>query len=260
MAFGSILGKSKGKIELITADNKKSVLESPLQKLGLKIIGMPHTEMRMRWRIISRNLNVKRRMKILDAGCGIGLLSFEMMKKGVDITGIDISKDKIVAANRILNSLDTKNIRFLEGDITSLDFKDESFDRIICSDVLEHVKNDIGALKELSRVLKKEGEAVFTFPYINPHTARTMREFGHVRVGYDLKSFKSKIKNTRLSIVKSRGYTYFFGKIAWFFNNLSLKFPPLAALIFYPIYTLTFLDNLIKIGKPNGLFIKVKKI
>lgn len=44
------------------------------------------------------------------------------------------------------------------------DIKDESYDCIIACDVLEHVSNDIGAIKEAYRILRKGGYCIFTFP------------------------------------------------------------------------------------------------
>ena len=86
-----------------------------------------------------------------------------------------------------------------------------------------------------------------------------MEDFGHVRPGYTLSSFKKLADKNGLKITKFGGYTYFFGKIAWRINDKSLKIPPIAALLFYPVYSLTYLD-LLRIGKPNGLFFVASKI
>jgi ubiquinone/menaquinone biosynthesis C-methylase UbiE len=49
-------------------------------------------------------------------------------------------------------------------DITDMDFPGESFDVIICYHVLEHIKDDLKAMSELSRVLKKSGYAILQVP------------------------------------------------------------------------------------------------
>lgn len=52
----------------------------------------------------------------------------------------------------------------IKVDITDIQFADGSFDAIICSHVLEHIKNDIQAIKELYRILKPNGWALITIP------------------------------------------------------------------------------------------------
>ena len=51
------------------------------------------------------------------------------------------------------------------GDITQLEFDDNYFDLIICNHVLEHIENDLLAMRELNRVLKQKGVAILQIPY-----------------------------------------------------------------------------------------------
>jgi SAM-dependent methyltransferase len=85
-------------------------------------------------------------------------------------------------------------------DITALDFEDESFDVVVCSHVLEHVRDDRAALKELHRVLRPGGVAYIQVPYdsdvptdedpsvTDPHEReRRFGQFDHIRMyGRDL--------------------------------------------------------------------------
>jgi len=262
MPFGDILSSIKGKITLISADGKKTTIDSLLKKLGLRFVGIPHTEMRTRARIIRERLALKSGMKVFDAGCGNGFYALSIAKaargKNIFATGVDIERDKIANANRIAHDAQIKNSHFEYGDLRNLRFKNETFDRIICSDVLEHIEEDVDVLGELSRVMKRDGRAIFTFPSVNPHNTETMDEFGHVRPGYTYKDFKMKAEKNGLRIVESTGYTYLFGKIAWGLNNFMMKVPPIAALTFYPVYWISLLDFL-KIGTPNGLLFVVVK-
>jgi len=266
--FGSLLGFSKGKVELETADGKKFTINNSLQKFGLMVVGIPHTDMRTRWRMIHKYLPIDG--EIFDAGCGIGMNSLEIIDdyfshneypmKYAFVTGADISKEKIATANKLYESLPITNCKFEHGDITKLKYKDSSFDNIVCSDVLEHVKDDQSAINEIARVLRKSGKAVFTFPHVNKHNTETMKEFGHVRPGYTIESFRAKAKKAGLTLTKKEAYTYSFGKASWAINSWSFKCGPLAAALFYPIYLLTFLDKLFPIGSPNGLCIVAEKI
>ena len=85
--------------------------------------------------------------KILDVGCGTGIRTcyYNIMYKPKFIVGIDEwggrgskieSKNKF---NNLINLLDLKNIKIIEGNILSQNFNSNSFDVIICSQVLHHI-------------------------------------------------------------------------------------------------------------------------
>ncbi len=68
-------------------------------------------------------------------------------------------------------SVDLYNSRaMLQMDICNIQFPDEQFDLIYCSHVLEHVKDDLQALREFYRVLKTGGQAVILAPITSPRT------------------------------------------------------------------------------------------
>ena len=58
----------------------------------------------------------------------------------------------------------------VQMDITNIEYPDNSFDVIYCSHVLEHIPNDIQAMSELRRVLKKDGWAIILVPIIEEET------------------------------------------------------------------------------------------
>ncbi len=89
---------------------------------------------------------------ILDAGCGEGFTMEELLKSGVGkkIEGIEYSKDAISYGKKLFPNLNIK-----QGSVYELPYKDNSFDLIICTEVLEHLEEPIKALKEMLRVSKK---------------------------------------------------------------------------------------------------------
>lgn len=99
----------------------------------------------------------------LEIGCSDGLLEEKLQKRFTSLTGIDANSSDIEIA---LNSR-IKNARFLVADAEKLPFKGNSFDRIICSEVLEHVDDDAAAVKEMHRVLKADGKIIITVPQKN---------------------------------------------------------------------------------------------
>jgi len=100
---------------------------------------------------------------ILDIGCGTGILSKELAKKGHFLISMDIAEDMIKKLKESVN----KNGELIEpliGDAENLSFANNSIDSILCIGVFQYqLRNDI-LLKELSRVLKNGGMCYFTIP------------------------------------------------------------------------------------------------
>ncbi len=96
-----------------------------------------------------KNLNLE---NILDVGCGEGFTLNKLKENNVGkkYLGIDYSKTAIEIGKKLYSDLDLKT-----GNIYKLGFKDNSFDLVICSEVLEHLENPKKGLKELIRVSKK---------------------------------------------------------------------------------------------------------
>lgn len=103
-------------------------------------------------------------LRVLDVGCGGGLLSEEFAALGCDVTGIDLSLPTLAAARRHAEASGL-SIRYLEGSAEQLAFESGTFDVVCCCDVLEHVESPDAVVREISRVLKPGG--VFFFDTIN---------------------------------------------------------------------------------------------
>jgi len=115
-------------------------------------------------------------MRLLDAGCGAGSITLglaEAVTTGVSTTprrsrprgrgaggeavGIDASSEAIASACAMASSLERNHARFAIGDVTALPFANGSFDAVFCHAVLQHLRDPLGALRELRRVLRPGG-------------------------------------------------------------------------------------------------------
>ncbi len=98
--------------------------------------------------------------RILDVGCGPGVLSVEIAKrlKSGHITGLDLSENMIALAQALARAHLLGNVRFERGDALNLHFPEGSFDVVISTAVLPWVKDPRRLLLELHRVLKKGGK------------------------------------------------------------------------------------------------------
>lgn len=103
--------------------------------------------------------------KVLEVGCGTGLLTSFLMETGADITAIDVSKELLDIAESRINS---KNLIFKLENAYATNFPDSYFDFVVGSSVLHHLDLE-KALKEFQRILKPNGVIRFTEPnMLNP--------------------------------------------------------------------------------------------
>jgi 2-polyprenyl-6-hydroxyphenyl methylase / 3-demethylubiquinone-9 3-methyltransferase len=114
---------------------------------------------------IVNNLEAKEKEKILDCGCGDGLFLVALNETSKShLYGLDLDKKNLQLAKGYLKG---KKINLILGDVTKMPFKDNFFDKIYSSEVLEHVPNDKKAIEEIRRVLKKGGKLLITVPNHN---------------------------------------------------------------------------------------------
>ena len=139
-----------------TDNYKKHTSKNPIQKLLL-------------WNFF-RNLLIliskKEVNSILDVGCGEGFTLNRLREKGIGkkLEGLEYSKDAIALGKKTYPA-----IKITQGSIYELLYKDNSFDLVLCTEVLEHLDEPEIALRELIRVSKKylvvsvPNEPFFTF-------------------------------------------------------------------------------------------------
>lgn len=114
-------------------------------------------------------------MVVLDAGCGQGRHSLELMRRGcaavaMDMNPADLEYTRYVAA-ALTREMEADRggasgppLLAMRGDALALPFADGCFDRVICSEVLEHVRDPAQAAAELARVLAPGGLAAMSVP------------------------------------------------------------------------------------------------
>jgi ubiquinone/menaquinone biosynthesis C-methylase UbiE len=87
------------------------------------------------------------------------------------------------------------------GTITDLPYRDQCFDFISCLDVLEHIKDDKSAIKEISRILKKDGILIITVPHKKAYFSQQDKIIGHHR-RYELSELKGQFEKHHLRLMK----------------------------------------------------------
>ena len=100
---------------------------------------------------------------VLDLGCGFGRHAYESLRRGARVIACDMSLAELKDVSGMFAALDLGG-GTCNGDGTRLPFADASFDRIIASEVLEHIPDDGAAFAELARVLRPGGTIAITVP------------------------------------------------------------------------------------------------
>jgi SAM-dependent methyltransferase len=108
---------------------------------------------------------------VLDMGAGAGRHAFEVYRRGAHIVALDYSLADLEDVSGLFAAMGTAGeapegttATTVNGDGTRLPFPDDTFDRIICSEVMEHIPDDHAAARELARVLKPGGTIAVTVP------------------------------------------------------------------------------------------------
>ena len=112
-------------------------------------------------------LDVRPGQRLLDAGCGEGRHCFGSLARGATVVGLDLDLDSLRAPSKSLRQRGDEAGRMgamLQGDAFQLPFATASFDRIICSEVMEHVHDYRGAIRELARVARPGARIAVTIP------------------------------------------------------------------------------------------------
>lgn len=102
----------------------------------------------------------------LDVGCASGHQVFVAAKVVKKAIGIDVGKEFIAVAERHAQQMHISNVEFQLTN-GSIPFPDHSFDKLLCSEVVEHLVDPYPLLTEIKRVLIPGGVAVFTVPNLN---------------------------------------------------------------------------------------------
>lgn len=137
--------------------------------------------------------------RVLDLGCGEGrhaigvYLSEDVESVGVDLSAVDIATAQEKSREFVEPDNARKSLTLKVADALDLPFADNSFDKVICSEVLEHIPDYHAVLQEISRVLKPGGIFATSVPRFGPEwLCWVLSDEYHANEGGHLRIFKAK--------------------------------------------------------------------
>ena len=147
--------------------------------------------------------------RLLDLGCGEGRHAINAYIAGnIDVFAVDLSFSDLAIAQERQQPFAQKNraksFHLQCADALKLPFPDHCFDKIICSEVLEHLPDYQGALKEIRRILTPGGKIAISVPRAWPEricwalsSAYHQVEGGHLRI-FNSQSLNNEVENLGL--------------------------------------------------------------
>jgi len=157
--------------------------------------------------------------KILDAGCGTSNLYVhcykKLLKSDISYIGLDLSINMLI---RGLNQTIDLNVNFCQATVARLPFKDFTFDRIICSGVLNYLENkDVErTIKDFFRTLKPEGILIIDFHpnafspkiFLRSYLNKVFKIFKTDRYRYNFYVFKNLLIKSGFEIIAVKGFDF----------------------------------------------------
>jgi len=218
-----------------------------------------------------------RSLAVYDAGAGFGQYSYWLsgLSSKWSITAIDVKDEQVADCNAFFQRIGRPQVKFEVGDVTKFT-RPDTFELVVCVDVMEHILEDEAALRCYSTSLKTGGMLIISTP--SDQGGSDVHEEGegsfieeHVRDGYNIDEIRAKCLRNGFSKVDA-GYSYGApGKISW---RLSMKWPllmlqasklffivlPFYYLIAYPVaFVLNMADVRMDHTTGTGLIVKAWK-
>lgn len=139
----------------------------------------------------------KKGLNILDAGCGTGI-NMNLLQKYGEVHGIDNSDRALVFCRK----RGLKNLK--KASVEKMPYKSDYFDIVTILDVLtsRHIKDDVGALNEINRILKKNGRVFITDSAMKCLWSRHDEAF-HTKQRYSKKELREKMEKAGFAVEKA---------------------------------------------------------
>ena len=161
----------------------------------------------------------------LDIGIGTGYTTYNVFGDRPTVC-LDLHQPNLLYyKDRVGEMTSSPQTHYTVGQATALPYRSESFQYVLCSEVLEHLEDDDAAIEEIARVMAPDGRAILTVPYsglgftgfLELLRIKTVHDYPgpefHVRPGYDEQSMNKLLARHGLEAEQYSYYLRFFTKV-----------------------------------------------
>ena len=208
----TIIKKITNKIDEIIKDKMMSEDDKwyELYKIDIEEFATPDDyikyKLKYKRKFIDKVIKYANNKKVMEAGCGTGLMAGYLQKKGLDVTALDLSKKVLDYANEIASQ--SKVIlpcKYEQGDILNLNYKNKTFDVVYSNGVMEHF-NDNEIISILKQEMKISKYVIFGIP--STYFGMNEKMLGNER-GLTLKEWKKLIEKANGRIIEQTSFHYY---------------------------------------------------
>lgn len=195
--------------------------------------------------------------RTLEIGCGTGNWTSNFAGQTDRLVALDLDFDRVLTTRDYVTRRSIENALFIVASGDALPFASQTFDRVYCIDVIEHIRDDENAICEISRVLQLSGRATVTTMLIDrPSYLRKFVFVDHVRE-YSPQGFSQMFANAALQQINCFIFYSFFSTIAreievTSYSNIN-KIPLVGVAFRVGLSLIARLDRLGQIGAPSGI-------
>jgi SAM-dependent methyltransferase len=148
------------------------------------------------------SLNLQRESLTMDIGCGVGSNLSLLKAIGLKAMGCDRSFDNLLLAkNKFF-------LPFINGDLENLPIRSSSVELVVATDVLEHLQDDIAGVRELCRILRRNGHLIVTVPAFQSLWGTQDIVTGHKK-RYSKRDISNVLKHNGFQIMRSSYFNFF---------------------------------------------------
>jgi SAM-dependent methyltransferase len=210
-----------------TSDGVRVTLGGGIQSLALRLYGIPHLGARLRFRRIRAALGDRRFSRGVEIGCGAGLIACALAERARVIAGFDLDQERIATAARLAPLAGPGRLRVFRGDALRVPLRSASCDLAVCSEVIEHIRDDDAAVREARRVLEPGGLFILTSTADEPWNVEAEKEFDHARAGYSGEAFRALVESNGFRVRSLEGYGVSpVSRAAWKFHRAATRRSP----------------------------------
>lgn len=173
--------------------------------------------------IINFNFNNRNPIKLMDVGCGDGYLLKEIAIQfpQINLFGVDLSQSRVETAKKFVPTAMLET-----GDAQNIPFGEETFDVVVCSEVIEHCPNDLKVLAELYRISKSNSFLILTAPNLYTLESISKALIGRriVPPSYHLREYSyyqliRKMREAGFKVLKFQCIGFYIPKMSLFFRS-----------------------------------------